>query len=300
MSIEKKQEEYSQNYDLVFKWISNVLTGKTLEVLGVKTGKIVEVTGLEPITLQAKEERVDLLLRDEEEQYYRLEEERNLSLSDLYRFASQHFLVAGQLKMKKVKDIIIASGNITPQRSLQTGSGTYSPEIIDLTKKDGREKLKKMKEEGKVDEVELLFLPMYGKEEDSESFGKELLLYAKQMYQENKIQLEFVGALFIMCNKIVSKEILQDMWREITMLKVFKYVEEIAMEKGLQEGRQEGLREMCSVLLEMKFGEKGMALMPEIQAIKDLSRLKIIKDALKKNMVLDDLKKILELLSDEN
>ncbi len=39
---------YKQNFDIIFKWMIKVFTGETLDVLGIHTGKIVDVCGYEP------------------------------------------------------------------------------------------------------------------------------------------------------------------------------------------------------------------------------------------------------------
>lgn len=88
--------EYAQNYDIVTKWLADVFRGQTLEVLGVKSGRIEEVFGFEPVDIKVTAERVDLMLRDEAGKFFHLEEQRNLRIADLYRGASYHFLAAKQ------------------------------------------------------------------------------------------------------------------------------------------------------------------------------------------------------------
>ncbi len=76
---------YKHNFDIIFKWMMKVFTGETLDVLGIHTGKIVDVCGYESVTLEVKEERIDVLLIDENGHYYQLEEERNLSRKELIK-----------------------------------------------------------------------------------------------------------------------------------------------------------------------------------------------------------------------
>jgi flagellar biosynthesis/type III secretory pathway protein FliH len=45
-----------------------------------------------------------------------------------------------------------------------------------------------------------------------------------------------------MSNKFIEKKVLKEIWEEITMLQIFKYVEEIALEKGLEQGLEQGLK----------------------------------------------------------
>lgn len=91
---------YKHSFDLVFKLVAKVFTGKTLSILGVKGGKIVEVRGLEPVTLQAKEERVDMLLKDD------------------------------------LTSVLVISGEVTPKKIIETNSGRYVPMIVNLNDRD--------------------------------------------------------------------------------------------------------------------------------------------------------------------
>ena len=103
--------DYAQNYDLVTKWMLEVFKEQTLEVLGIKTGRIKEVFSYEPAEIIVKLERLDIIIRDELDGYYHLEEQRNLAIDDMYRFASYHFQVARQVK-QNITDIILTSGNV--------------------------------------------------------------------------------------------------------------------------------------------------------------------------------------------
>jgi hypothetical protein len=232
---------YKQNYDAIFKWMANIFTGKTLEVLGIQTGKIVEVRGLEPITLQVKVERIDLLLKDDQENYYHLEEERHLKRSDILRFATQNFLISEQIKSEKLTTVIIASGEVTPNICIKTSSGFFTPVVINLDERDGEKKLAEIKQQERPNIVELVFLPMYGvRSGKREEFTREIISFARQLREQKKIPLEFLAAIMVICNKIIPPEILHEIWKEIRMLKVFEYAEEVGRKEGRKEGKEEG------------------------------------------------------------
>ncbi len=89
--------EYAQNYDIVTKWVGDALLGHTLSVIGVESGRIEESFGLEPVDIKVQAGRIDLILRDENDVFYHIEEQRNLTRRDLYRFAAYHFLAARKL-----------------------------------------------------------------------------------------------------------------------------------------------------------------------------------------------------------
>ncbi|MBF0227815.1 MAG: hypothetical protein HQK76_20400 [Desulfobacterales bacterium] len=314
---DKKGREYHQNYDAIFKWAINFFLDKTLDVLGVHTGKIIEVRGLEPITLDVKEQRVDIFLKDENGICYQIEEERNMNYSDLYRFGAQHLLIAHQLNTDELKSIIITSGVVTPKRSIKTLSSTYNPIIIDLGQRDGEKRLEEIKKQDSIDPIELVFLPMYGiQNKDREEFAIEVIHFARQLLESKRISNVFLGALVVLCNKFVSKETLKKIWEDITMLQIFKDFEEIAMEKGMEKGMEEGMakgmeegivkgmvkatKESISDLLEIKFGEDGIILIPKISKINNSDILIALKKAIKVSKDLNFVKEFIQNLSEQH
>ncbi len=68
-------------------------------------------------------------------------------------------------------DIILASGRIyAGEKTVATKSGTYSPVVVDFSERDGRKRLAEIREAvssgewGNVNPLELVFLPLCGKE----------------------------------------------------------------------------------------------------------------------------------------
>jgi hypothetical protein len=68
--------------------MADALRGQTLEVLGLKTGRIEEVFGFEPADIKVTSGRVDVMARDDTGTLYHIEEQRNLEKADMYRFAA--------------------------------------------------------------------------------------------------------------------------------------------------------------------------------------------------------------------
>ena len=58
-------------------------------------------------------------------------------------------------------------------------------------------------------------------------------------------------------------------------------VEKIGIKKGMQQGRREGLVDAIEMGLSIKFGAKGIKLLTKIKLIKDTSRLEMIKEVVK-------------------
>jgi hypothetical protein len=62
-------------------------------------------------------------------------------------------------------------------------------------------------------------------------------------------------------------------------------VERIGIQKGLEQGLEQGRREELlagiALALDLKFGDAGLALLPEIQCISEVIRLQTIRDQIK-------------------
>jgi hypothetical protein len=94
-------------------------------------------------------------------------------------------------------------------------------------------------------------------------------------------------------------ELLRDEIREFDKEKVMPYVtsvERIGREEGLKEGIQqvlkEGLLEGIEVALQLRFGDDGLLLLPEIRQIADVDLLRKIHHAIVTAANPDDIRKV--------
>ena len=65
------------------------------------------------------------------------------------------------------------------------------------------------------------------------------------------------------------------------------------IQQGIQQGKREGILEAIELGLTIKFGTKGLRLLPAIQGLKDARQLETVKEAIKAS---DELTEIEELL----
>jgi len=70
-------------------------------------------------------------------------------------------------------------------------------------------------------------------------------------------------------------------------------IKEEGRQEGIQQGVQQGLLEGIEALLEIKFGERGLKLFPDIRNILDTDRLRRIKDAIKVSREVQDVEKVI-------
>ncbi len=217
----KNGTQCAQNYDAIVKWLADALRGQTLEAIGVKTGRIEEVFGFEPVDIAVRAGRVDVMLRDEHGNIFHLEEQRNLLLSDLYRSAAYHFLGAKQWGAN-ITDIVLASGDVySGEKIVTTRSGKYEPIVIDFSQRDGRKRLaeiRRMVEEGNFDNwLELVFLPLCGRETGAAraEMVERVIRFETELFHAKRLSANILAATLVMSNKLIDKERIKELWEEI-------------------------------------------------------------------------------------
>ncbi|GAX36621.1 transposase [Nodularia sp. NIES-3585] len=103
-------------------------------------------------------------------------------------------------------------------------------------------------------------------------------------------QLETVLAFF--ATFVLDSALVQEIMRwDMAVLRESPWYKEI-LERGRQEGTELALQGI-EMLLEMKFGNEGLELMPIISQVNDLERLKSFQQAIKTANTVEDLREIL-------
>lgn len=118
---------------------------------------------------------------------------------------------------------------------------------------------------------------------------------------ERGLQGEEIRRLFKYIDWMMTlpRELEDSFWQEVhdyeqeKRMPYITSVERIGMEKGLNQGRQEVYLEAIEFALDLKFGDQGLSLLPEIKAITDVERLRTVLHALKKVKTLDEARALL-------
>lgn len=241
--------DYAQNYDLIVKLMGDLFKGRTLDVIGVKSGRIEEVFGFEPADISVRAGRVDLMLRDDQGEIFHIEEQRNLQKKDMHRFAAYHFMAAYEWS-GRITDVILASGDVYPgEKTLVTHSGRYTPAVIDFTQRDARKRLKEIREavsnECFDNWLELIFLPLYGKETGKarSDIAEQVIDFETELLQQDKISVRLLAATFVMANKLIGKDRINELWEKIKMLDIIDVAREKGLEEGIIKGKLLGIQE---------------------------------------------------------
>jgi hypothetical protein len=249
---------YPTNYDVVTTWFASIFKEKTLDVLGIPTAPIKNVSSYKPVDIMISAGMVDIVMEDIHDNAYHIEEQRNMSEEDLCRFAVYHFSAARDWNYK-IYDIILISGkSYTGKREINTPHGTYRPIFVDFTQKDGFQRLTEIKsaiDKGDTNSIiELIFLPLYGKTNHKE-LAEKVLTYEVELCRANKMSELILAATLIMSNKILDNETLNKIWKEVKMIDIFAFAHEKGVKTGEKKGIKTGIKNSIFTILESTIGK---------------------------------------------
>ena len=119
---------------------------------------------------------------------------------------------------------------------------------------------------------------------------------AVQLLRTDEQLSELEPLLAFFASFVLSSRLVQQIMRwDMAVLLESPWYQEI-LNKGIQQGRQEGIREgLLAAIefgLELKFGAEGLELMPEISQIQDVDVLRAIREGLRTINSLDELRQI--------
>ncbi|WP_448573507.1 hypothetical protein [Trichothermofontia sp.] len=125
------------------------------------------------------------------------------------------------------------------------------------------------------------------------------LILAKRLYQKGFERTDVINLLrFIDWVIQLPQDLEKSFWQEIytyqeeTNMPYITSLERIAKEEGLQQGLRDGVLANIDVVLEVKFGEAGLQLLPEIRAIESVETLQTILQTLRTANSLDEIRQL--------
>ena len=93
----------------------------------------------------------------------------------------------------------------------------------------------------KPDQLKLMFLPLMNSTNSVSEQAKAAIKLSKQSNLPSEQLRSLISAIIVLANKILTKEDINNIWEEISMLKVIQFAEEKGMEKGMAEGMEKGI-----------------------------------------------------------
>ncbi len=123
--------------------------------------------------------------------------------------------------------------------------------MIEELRKDGGEIRRLSKQEpsplakiatgAEPDRLKLMFLPLMNSTKSVSEQTKAAIKLSKQSNLPGEQLISLISAIIVLADKILTKEDINDIWEEISMLKVIQFAEEKGMEKGVEKGMEKGV-----------------------------------------------------------
>jgi hypothetical protein len=279
----------AHNYDFVFKDSFSLFKNDIGDFLKVELPGIVSYLETEFSEIETSTERMDLNFKLEDGSILHLEEEIEVSVDDLIRFASYDLKLYNRYRDRIRTIILCIKGYPAAEAAFNAGSLGYNTTVVNMSDKDGKEKMKELREKiekgEEINYLELIFLPLMNSDQDIVRRVKETIELEDKLDADQKFKNNLAALTIVLCDKFLSSENMIELWRDRKMVKFFKYVED--------QGKNEEAKMLMLRQIKAKFGDSDNEIIDlinkaELSKIEDLSEKIITADS--KEEIIDFLK----------
>jgi hypothetical protein len=249
----------THNQDKVFKESLELYKGGTLEFLDMELdGSVVEILSTEITETTTKKAYGDKALKLSTNKGISSEWEANVSADDIMRFASYNIDLSRKHGIPFTTVIITTR---TPAvTSYENPSLTFKPKIINLKERDADKTLaeieKKLKAGEYVNELQLVYLPLYGSKSGKTTgdlLDKAIKL-TPDVAKDDKGKRDKLQALMILLISTFMRdaELKRIVEANIMILeenRAIRVITEIGREQGIEYGRMQGIEQTARNLL---------------------------------------------------
>ena len=231
--------------DISFKKAFLIFRNKVLDFLGLNIPRISGVLSTEFPEIKVTKSTMDMVFRLEDGSILHLEPESELSLKDTLRFLRYDIELYTEHRAK-IKTIVLCDKKVNEENlKIDGGSLEYQLEYLDMSKEDGDAKLEEIKHKikrcEKINELELIFIPLMKSKREKGLVVKEVIEIEKQVDVDWEIKEQMVLTTLVLSNKLISKEYFDEVLGGIRMISVIEYGLQKAKNEGIDEGRKEGV-----------------------------------------------------------
>jgi hypothetical protein len=290
----------AHNYDFVFKDSFSLFKNDIGDFLKVELPGIDSYLETEFAEIETSAERMDLNFKLEDGSILHLEEEIEVSVEDLIRFASYDLKLYNRYRDRIRTIILCIKGYPAAEAVFNAGSLGYNTTVVNMSDKDDKEKMKELREKieqgEEINYLELIFLPLMNSDQDMVKRVKETIELEDKLDADQKFKNNLAALTIVLCDKFLSSENMIELWRDRKMVKFFKYVEDQGKKKGKEEGRIEGKQEEARLILMRQVKAKFKNADNEIIDLINEAELSKIEDLSEKIVTVDSKEEIIDFL----
>ncbi|WP_100372099.1 hypothetical protein [Bacillus sp. FJAT-45037] len=222
------------NYDIIFRHMTEQFKNKALDFYGIKTAPIVRVEPTDLPTITVNDRRMDFMFLLADDTYLHLEFQTTYHEKDLDRFL-QYDVSAYERYQKPIHTVIIYGANIESAcTSKNYGSVSYKTDIILMKEYDGDQvllnlwtKIENGEKLTEIDELHLMFVPLMKSEANRSERAIETVELVKRIDDEDQ-QIKLMAAIIAISDKFIDKEYVEKLMEVLHMARVMRLAEERA------------------------------------------------------------------------
>jgi hypothetical protein len=226
------------NYDVIFKYLTEMFQNKALSFYGLDTPPIVRAEKTDLSRIQVDERRMDFVFLLADGSYLHLEFQTTVGVADLERFKLYDVLLYEKKKKPIITAVIYGAGIEKAPETLDHGSVKYFAQAVYLGKYDGDEIYRDLLEKvncfeklNDIDQLNLIFLPLMKSSTGKSQRAIDAVEAAKKIMDER--QREFlIGSLIGITDKFIDEEYVTKLMEVLRMTRVMRE----AFNDGVAEG----------------------------------------------------------------
>ncbi|WP_231734872.1 hypothetical protein [Bacillus sp. FJAT-29937] len=277
----KKTSIAYNNYDIIFRSMTEQFKEKALDFFGVQTAPIILVQPTDLPAIKVNDRRMDFMFLLADDTYLHLEFQTTFKEADLDRFL-QYDVSAYELFKKQIQTVVIYGADV--EEALENknyGSVKYDTQAVFMKDYDGDQimqdlwsKVESGQELTEMDELNLIFSPLMNSSVSRSERAIETVELAKKIKDEEK-QVRLMATIIAISDKFIDKEYVEKLMEVLSMARVLREFEKrVKLESGIA-GSQHTIKDY----LDARFGIEAKRLQDQVDEIVDLELLnKLIHD----------------------
>lgn len=278
-----EKEIPNQNYDIIFKAMTEQFGQKALDFYGIHTAPIdrVEPSNLPRVNLS--ERRMDFVFSLTDGTYLHLEFQTTYNRRDLERF-KLYDAALYEKKQRNIQTYVIYGADVKKaEERLSHGSIQYYAKAIYMKDFDGDmifdKLMKKVQNQHTLtdeEQLQLIFLPLMNTRKERTNLAIETVNLTKKLADEDQ-SFRLMSTVIAISDKFLDNTYANKMMEVLRMTRVFRKIYEEGAEygkaEGIAKGIAEGKQEDMKLYLESRFGLESPHIQDKIERISEIDVL---------------------------
>ena len=269
--MEKRTDVAYNNYDIIFRNMTEQFREKALDFYGIDTAPIVSVEPTDLPAITVNDRRMDFMFLLADQTYLHLEFQTTFHEQDLDRFL-QYDVSAYEKFKKRIKTVVIYGADVEEAKEVKNyGSVTYETKAVFMKDYDGDQiiqdlwtKIENGESLTDLDELNLIFLPLMRSEVNRSERAIETVELAKRITNEDQ-QVKLMATIIAISDKFIDKEYVEKLMEVASMARVLRMAEE--------RGRILESQNSIKYYLDARFGMETKSMQKEVEQLTDLEML---------------------------